>query len=264
MRAQSWKVWFSCQAEDSQVKWQVKYHHTNVKSALLTSLSSERVIRETYLSLLSLISCPGCRCLPSPGICWLLAVKGSQRSLAFVMSAEACLCSGASRAQWQSFKTDVLEKACPWQTVGWRTKVKGTGCRWKHSASGSEMCWPHWTTFDVLWRQARGSSGNRSQETPVKYLSEIRGYSSKRAAWGDCSAEVPLQKYTLWATNRRRRKPLCCCEVITSLPLLVETWWDKSHDWIVPMDGYRLFRKSMGGMVTLYYQEEDWVWNSEE
>jgi len=37
---------------------------------------------------------------------------------------------------------------------------------------------------------------------------------------------------------------------------LTETWWDESHDWIVAIEGYRLFRRDKrgqrGGGVTIY------------
>ena len=40
---------------------------------------------------------------------------------------------------------------------------------------------------------------------------------------------------------------------------IVETWWDDSHNWIVAMDGYKLFRRDRqgrrGGGVALYVRE---------
>ena len=40
---------------------------------------------------------------------------------------------------------------------------------------------------------------------------------------------------------------------------LTETWWDVSHDWSVPIDGYKLFRRDRqgrrGGGVALYVRD---------
>lgn len=147
-------------------------------------------------------------------------------------------------------------QAYPWQAVGWHMKVKGTGCRWGCSASGPEMCWPRWSTFDVLWRQAWGSWGNRGQETPVKYLSEIRKYLSKRAAWAGSSAEV-LCTSTHSVGNKQEEEEATVLLWSYNLIAITETWRDKSHDWIAPMDGYRLFQKSKGGQIALCFRR--WI-----
>ena len=40
---------------------------------------------------------------------------------------------------------------------------------------------------------------------------------------------------------------------------ITETWWDVSHDWSVPIDGYKLFRRDRqgrrGGGVVLYVRD---------
>lgn len=40
---------------------------------------------------------------------------------------------------------------------------------------------------------------------------------------------------------------------------ITETWWDKSHDWRIVMDGHRLFPKDRqvrrGGVITVYVKE---------
>ena len=40
---------------------------------------------------------------------------------------------------------------------------------------------------------------------------------------------------------------------------VTETWWDVSHDWSVPVDGYKLFRRDRqgrrGGGVALYVRD---------
>ena len=43
------------------------------------------------------------------------------------------------------------------------------------------------------------------------------------------------------------------------LVAIMETWWDRSHDWSAAIDGYKLFRKDRqgrrGGGVALYVKE---------
>ncbi|KAJ7428370.1 mitochondrial fission process protein 1 [Pitangus sulphuratus] len=45
------------------------------------------------------------------------------------------------------------------------------------------------------------------------------------------------------------------------LVAIAETWWDKSHDWSVAIDGYRLFRRDRGGRrvigIALYIKK--WI-----
>ena len=46
-----------------------------------------------------------------------------------------------------------------------------------------------------------------------------------------------------------------------NLVAITEIWWDKSHDWSVAIDGYRLFRRDRrgrrGGGVALYVKK--WI-----
>ena len=43
------------------------------------------------------------------------------------------------------------------------------------------------------------------------------------------------------------------------LVAVMETWWDRSHDWSAAMDGYKLFRRDRqgrrGGGMALYVRE---------
>jgi len=66
---------------------------------------------------------------------------------------------------------------------------------------------------------------------------------------------------TAMHTNRGEKQELEATVLLESYDLagITETWWDKSHDCSVAIDGYRLFRRDRqgrgGGGVALYVKK---------
>ena len=75
-----------------------------------------------------------------------------------------------------------------------------------------------------------------NRETPVKYLKGIKGCSSKKVPRP--TAELKCL-YTNAHSMGNKQEELEATVLLESYDLvaITETWWDKSHDWSVPIDG---------------------------
>jgi len=72
---------------------------------------------------------------------------------------------------------------------------------------------------------------------------------------------VPLNECTHLGNKQEELEATVLLEIY-DLIALTETWWDKSHDWSVAIDGYLLFRRDRrgkrSGHVALYIKKSTW------
>ena len=96
------------------------------------------------------------------------------------------------------------------------------------------------------------------RETPVKYLTGIKGCSSKKVTHPTAQLKC---LYTNARSMGNKQEELEAAVLLESYNLvtLTEMWWDESHDWTVPINGYRLFRRdrrgSRGGGLARYIKK---------
>jgi len=83
-----------------------------------------------------------------------------------------------------------------------------------------------------------------NRETPVKHLKGIKECSSKKVT------RLTVQMKCLYTNARsmgNKQEEMEATVLLKSYDLvaITETWWDKSHDWSVAIDGYGLFRRDV-------------------
>ncbi|GAB0195784.1 hypothetical protein GRJ2_002043700 [Grus japonensis] len=98
-----------------------------------------------------------------------------------------------------------------------------------------------------------------NRETLGEYIKRIPAAPANKSA----SSGTKLKcLYTNARSMGNKQEELETCARLQGYDLIgiTETWWDRSYDWSVGMEGYRLFRKDrqgrQGGGVTLYVNDQ--------
>jgi len=116
----------------------------------------------------------------------------------------------------------------------------------QHSQRLAEMSW-----------ELLGVAG-ASKEASMKDPKGNKGCSSMKVTWPTAQMKC-LCMNTRSMGNKQEELEATMLLESYDLIAITETWWDKSHDWIVAIDGYRLFRRDRqgkrGGGVALYIKK---------
>ncbi|GAB0192581.1 hypothetical protein GRJ2_003481800 [Grus japonensis] len=179
---------------------------------------------------------------------------------------EEDLCPGTSEAHRQSFKLgskgegDNIRLACDmlWDDVSSMLQGQGAG-------EGPQRIAQRRAGHTAACSKPRGDepgapdATGTNRETLGEYIKRIP------AAPANKSASSGTKLKCLYANARsmgNKQEELETCARLQGYDLIgiTETWWDRSYDWSVGMEEYRLFRKDrqgrQGGGVTLYVNDQ--------
>ena len=107
-------------------------------------------------------------------------------------------------------------------------------------------------------KDARDIDGSVTVVTPVKAQAGIR-ISKCKQVLGTSAHLKCIYTNAHSMGNKQEELEAMMQQENYDVMAITETWWDVSHDWSVPIDGYKLFRRDRqgrrGGGVALYIRD---------